>query len=148
MAVKGAHQYVDFIQPMAYNPYINPDKPGDMMRITCAIHCAHVLYSFTVHIHCTHTLYSYTVLIHCTHTGTEWPKPAKCDASSVDPKPYDAFGDFERYATVLGVPKAKLILGMMPGCSDHNRCTSAADLVKRTQSVVSGGWCHDLGRRP
>jgi hypothetical protein len=54
-----AFQYVDFIQPMAYNPYINPDKPG-----------------------------------------TEWPKPAKCDPASPDPKPYDAFGDFERYAKV------------------------------------------------
>jgi GH18 family chitinase len=99
LAVKGSHPYVDFVQVMAYNPYINPDKPG-----------------------------------------TEWPKPAKCDPASPDPKPYDAIADFDRYVAVLGVPKEKMVLGMMPGCSDHNRCTSAATVANSTTHVKTGGY--------
>jgi GH18 family chitinase len=99
LAIKEAHPYVDYIQVMAYNPYINPQVPG-----------------------------------------TEWPSPAKCDPTSPDPKPYDVLADFDRYVTDLGVPKNKLVLGMMPGCSDHHRCTSAADVVNRTTHITTEGY--------
>lgn len=97
--VTGSHPFVDYVQVMAYNPYINPQKPG-----------------------------------------TEWPKPAKCEPTSPDPMPYDAIADLDRYPTKLGVPKSKLVFGLMPGCSDHNRCTSAADVQNRSAHVKEHGY--------
>jgi hypothetical protein len=40
--------------------------------------------------------------------------------------------DAARYTAELNLTSNQVVLGMMPGCSDHNRCTSAAAVANHT----------------
>jgi hypothetical protein len=45
--------------------------------------------------------------------------------------------DAARYTAALNLTSAQVVLGMMPGCSDHNRCTSAAVVANHTAQCAA-----------